>query len=72
MNVDIRMPIGGLFSVIGCILVLFGLWTLGDEALYIQSRGININLWWGLVMLGFGLIMLYFGRRGRKKEASGE
>lgn len=65
MNVDIRLPIGGLFSLIGLILVVLGLVTLGDQELYARSLGYNVNLWWGLVMLGFGLGMLHFGRRGR-------
>lgn len=71
MNVDIRLPIGGLFSVIGLILVVLGLFTLGNHELYARSLGYNVNLWWGLVMLGFGLGMLWFGRRGSQKKSSG-
>lgn len=65
---DIRLPIGGLFGVIGLMLSLQGLRTLGDQQMYASSLGININLWWGVVMLGFGLTMLYFGRRGSRKQ----
>jgi len=28
-----------------------------------RSLGINVNLWWGLVMLLFGIIMLVLSRR---------
>jgi hypothetical protein len=64
MGLDIRLPIGGLFTVIGIILASYG--ALADGAIYQASLGINVNLRWGLVMLGFGLIMAAFGwRAGR-------
>jgi hypothetical protein len=62
MGIDIRLPIGMLFSVIGIILTIFG--VLGDKARYAQSLGVNVNLWWGLVLIVFGAIMLLLGRRG--------
>jgi hypothetical protein len=58
------MPIGMLFAILGAILILYGL--VSDGAIYRLSLGFNINLWWGIVMLVFGLIMIYFGRRGGK------
>jgi hypothetical protein len=42
-------------------LASYGL--LADKAIYQASLGINVNFWWGLVMLGFGLIMITFGQR---------
>jgi hypothetical protein len=64
MGLDIRLPIGGLFTVIGIMLASYG--ALADGAIYQASLGINVNLRWGLVMLGFGLIMAAFGwRAGR-------
>lgn len=62
MGLDIRLPIGLMFTIFGLLLLALGL--LGDRAIYQHSLGININLWWGLVMLAFGLIMLLLGRRG--------
>ena len=57
MGLDIRLPIGVLFSVFGLILAIFGL--LSDPSLYVrQSLGINVNLIWGLALLGFGSTML--------------
>jgi membrane-bound ClpP family serine protease len=56
MNLDIRFPIGGMFTLIGAILFVYGL--LSNAAIYERSLGINVNLWWGLVLLGFGLAML--------------
>ena len=66
MGLDIRLPIGGLFTVIGILLVCYGL--LAGKAIYQVSLGINVNFWWGLVMLGFGLIMIRFGRRADQRS----
>ena len=68
MNLDLRLPIGLMFSLFGVLLTLFGL--LSDPAIYGRSLGINVNLWWGLVLLAFGLVMLWLARR-RTKASSG-
>ncbi len=60
MGLDIRLPIGFLFSIFGVLLIAFG--ALSDKAIYERSLGININLKWGVVMLVFGAIMLVLGR----------
>ena len=60
MRLDVRLPIGALFTVLGVVLATFG--VTSDKAIYARSLGININLAWGLVMLGFGLIMLILSR----------
>lgn len=62
MGLDIRLPIGMLFTAVGAVLVGFG--VLSDPAIYQRSLGFNVNLWWGLVLLAFGLLFLWFGRRG--------
>ena len=49
MGLDIRLPIGFLFSIFGVLLIAYGL--LSDPAIYQRSLGININLEWGIVML---------------------
>ena len=64
MSLDLRLPIGLMFSIFGVLLVAFGL--LSDTAIYDRSLGINVNLWWGLVLLAFGLVMLGFAIRARK------
>jgi len=61
MGLDIRLPIGLLFVIIGALLAGFGL--LGDHAVYARSLGINVNLWWGLLMLGVGIVFLRLSRR---------
>lgn len=64
-NLDLRLPIGGLFTINGLILAAYGLATTKDSAMYARSAGININLVWGVVMLVFGLVMLLVAWRGR-------
>ena len=54
MGLDIRIPLGLVFLLIGGIMGVFGLCTHGDAALYQKSLGININLVWGGLMFAFG------------------
>ncbi len=68
MNLDLRLPIGLMFSIFGVMLTAYGL--LSDAAIYDRSLGINVNLWWGLVLLAFGLVMLGFALRARNTAAS--
>jgi uncharacterized membrane protein len=58
-SLDIRLPIGGLFTVLGLMLAGYGLATLTDTSRYARSLSVNVNLWWGLVMLAFGLGLLF-------------
>jgi hypothetical protein len=68
MGLDIRWPIGIMFSLIGVLLVAFGAATSSDVEMYKQtSLGININLIWGVVLLVFGALMLWGAFSGRKK-----
>lgn len=68
MQLDVRLPIGLLFSLFGVLLTGFGL--VSDKKIYAQhSLGININLGWGVVLLVFGLFMLALALRGRNKPA---
>ena len=62
MGLDIRWPIGLMFSLIGVLLLIEGA-IGGDKEL---SLGININLIWGIVLLVFGVLMLLGAMRGRK------
>lgn len=66
MGLDIRIPIGLLFLLLGLLLMGYG--VLGDPAIYQRSLGININLSWGTVMAAFGLTMWIFGRRRRSQS----
>ncbi len=67
MGLDVKLPIGLLFTIVGVLMVIYGLTS--DPAIYAKSLGININLRWGILMLVFGLTMLYFSD---KKVGSGD
>jgi len=66
MDMDIRIPIGLLFAILGFILFAFGLYSINDAELYARSLGRNINMWTGLAMLLFGGLMLFFSMRKKK------
>ncbi|QEH36302.1 hypothetical protein OJF2_48630 [Aquisphaera giovannonii] len=69
MNLDIRLPIGLLFAILGGLLIVYGLWTqFSDPNMYDRSLGLNINLWWGLVMSLFGTFMTWLGRKGATEK----
>lgn len=65
-GLDIRIPIGVLFTMLGLLLAGYGVATGGQPALYAQSLSVNLNLWWGLVMLLFGIILLSAAQYGRR------
>ena len=69
MGLDIRWPIGLMFSIIGLVMVVYGLLT-GSDPMYQRSLGINVNLWWGAVLLVFGGLMLFFARKTAKERAA--
>jgi len=65
--VDIRIPIGFMFSILGVLISIFGFVTKANSVMYQKSLGINVNIIMGLLMLVFGLIMLYFAFRKKQK-----
>jgi uncharacterized membrane protein HdeD (DUF308 family) len=69
MGLDIRWPIGLMFSLLGIMLVIYGLVTGSDTELYRRSLGSNVNLYWGVVLLVFGAFMLIFAFRDSRKPA---
>jgi hypothetical protein len=65
MNLDVRLPMGLLFALIGVILLVHGF--TADPAIYdSHSLGININTRWGVVILAFGAFMLFLSRRKKQ------
>lgn len=65
MRLDLRLPIGLMFSLFGAILTVYGL--VSNQAIYARSLGINVNLWWGIVLIAFGLTMLGLAYRSGAK-----
>jgi hypothetical protein len=71
MNLDIRLPIGLLFALLGGLILAYGALTYFlYPKMYERSLGINVNFWWGLVMLVFGASMIWLGRRGSAAGSS--
>jgi len=68
MNLDLRLPIGLMFTIVGVLLIGFGL--VSDGSIYARSLGINVNLWWGLVLCLFGLAMLALATRVARSTRS--
>jgi hypothetical protein len=66
MGLDIRWPIGLMFTLIGVLLTGYGAVKAADS----MSLGININLVWGLVLLAFGVFMLFGAIKGKKNPPS--
>jgi hypothetical protein len=59
MHLDLRYPIGLLLTIYGAILALTG--ALAQE----MVLGLNVNLYWGIVMVVCGLSTLILARRRR-------
>jgi hypothetical protein len=68
MGLDIRWPIGLMFTLLGVLLAGYGLLTGSNTELYHRSLDMNVNLWWGLLLLVFGGGMLFMAWRGKSAE----
>jgi hypothetical protein len=68
MGLDLRWPIGIMFTTFGVILSVYG--KISDPRLYEEhSLGININFGWGLVLIAFGCVMMLLAWRGMRKKS---
>jgi hypothetical protein len=68
MGLDIRIPLGLVFQILGGIMALFGLFAHQDAALYEKYQGLNLNLVWGAAMFLFGAVMFFIGRRQKWQD----
>jgi hypothetical protein len=59
MALDLRFPLGLMFAILGAILIAVG---IGNPQ---NTLGVNINFWWGIVLLAFGAVMLLLAMRGK-------
>jgi sulfite exporter TauE/SafE len=66
MGLDIRWPIGLMFTLIGALLTAFGAVKKSDS----MALDININLVWGVILLVFGVLMLLGAISGKKNPPS--
>jgi uncharacterized membrane protein HdeD (DUF308 family) len=67
MGLDLRWPIGLMFTFFGALLTIYGAATMGSP-IYQHSLGENINLFWGIFLLIFGVLMLVGAIRGKNSE----
>jgi hypothetical protein len=56
MGLDIRIPIGLMFAIIGALLAVYGFFAAH------VTLGLNMDLIWGSVLLAFGAVMLLLAR----------
>ena len=61
---DLRRPTGFLFSLLGLILLLYGM--IHPEVRAPLDPGTNVNLWCGLALLLFGGCLLWLSFRAKK------
>ncbi|OAM90730.1 hypothetical protein OH491_02880 [Termitidicoccus mucosus] len=68
MQLDVRLPMGLLFLILGVILLIYGF--VSDPAIYSahHNYGLNINIASGVVFGVFGLAMLFLAKRGKNKS----
>ena len=66
MSMDIRFPIGFMFTITGLIITIWGL--VSSPEIYQKSLNVNVNLWTGLAMLVFGLSFLLMSLKAAKKR----
>ena len=68
MKLDIRLPMGIMFVIVGLILFLYGVMTNGNAEMYKTSLGTNINLLWGLLLFLIGVTMVVLARRAMRSD----
>ena len=68
MGLDLRLPIGLYFTILGVMLGGYGIITNATADFYKRSLDMNINLIWGVVLLVFGLAMLIPSLLDRQKN----
>ena len=59
---DLRLPVGIFFFIVGSILTVHGLVAPTPVEGYI------LDLDWGACLVVFGAVMTFYGRQGQKEE----
>lgn len=68
MGLDIRYPIGLMFTIIGALMAVYGVVNKADPAQYHHAPGTNVNLVWGIFLLIFGGWMLFMAIKAKKQN----
>jgi hypothetical protein len=66
MGLDIRWPIGLMFTLVGALLTGYGTFKSAISTIQVSGQSVNIDLIWGIVLLVFGVAMLLGAISGRK------
>lgn len=69
MHLDVRLPIGVLFGLIGIVVAVYGAMMLDNPAT--RPTGVPIDVVWGIVMLAFGVAMLALAARASRRIREG-
>jgi uncharacterized membrane protein HdeD (DUF308 family) len=64
---DLRVPSGWFFTLLGVILLGMGIFAPGNRA---ELSDANVNLYSGAAMLVFGLFLLLMAWRGKAPKAA--
>lgn len=70
MGLDLRLPIGLLFAILGILVLMVGIF--GDAAMYEKSLGYNVNLWWGSASIVLGALFIFLARKSIKGMGKGD
>ena len=62
---DLRLPSGSFFTILGIIVAGMGIFDPADRA---ALTDVNVNLYAGLCMLAFGLFLLMLARRASRRQ----
>lgn len=68
MGLDVRVPIGMLFTLLGLLITGYGVVTWGQSGM--TPEGVPIDVVWGVVLLVFGLLMFGLAERSRRKNGA--
>jgi hypothetical protein len=63
---DLRLPTGSFFALAGAILLAMGIFSPETRGALSDA---NVNLYCGLFMVVFGVIMLLLALGGRRKHS---
>jgi hypothetical protein len=66
---DIRVPVGAIFSIYGVLLIVWG-FASGDLEPRHMIGPLNVNVWDGIGMLVFGVVLLLLARRSPRAPRS--
>ncbi|HTG59293.1 MAG TPA: hypothetical protein VMG63_07790 [Terriglobia bacterium] len=72
MGLDIRFPIGIILTIYGLVLAIYGVVAdpaspVSDPAIAENVVRLNIDMWWGVAMLVFGLFMSALAFRASRR-----